>query len=89
MNWVCGCSLDHNMIRWIDTSAFKGVPKLHQLTLNNNAIKDIQRELFAGTLHICNFNDPTRTKSKFCKILKNGFFQGLLHYRSCLYTTIK
>ncbi len=36
------------MIRWIDTSAFKGVPKLHQLTLNNNAIKDIQRELFAG-----------------------------------------
>jgi hypothetical protein len=49
MNWVCGCSLDHNMIRWIDTSAFKGVPKLHQLTLNNNAIKDIQRELFAGT----------------------------------------
>ncbi len=61
MNWVCGCSLDHNMIRWIDTSAFKGVPKLHQLTLNNNAIKDIQRELFAGTPS--DFNDPTMTNS--------------------------
>jgi hypothetical protein len=27
----------------------QGVPKLHQLTLNNNAIKDIHRDLFAGT----------------------------------------
>jgi hypothetical protein len=28
----------------------KGVPKLHQLTLNNNNFKDIHRDLFAGTI---------------------------------------
>jgi hypothetical protein len=74
MNWVCGCSLDHNMIRWIDTSAFKGVPKLHQLTLNNNAIKDIQRELFAGTPK--DFDDPTRNNNKFWKKLKTVSFRA-------------
>jgi Leucine-rich repeat (LRR) protein len=41
-------NLDHNHITVIDGHAFRGVPKLRELRLQNNSLRKITREHFAS-----------------------------------------